>query len=66
MKDFTLNAQSHIIADILEHLQNGMIGMAVARAYNYEVKGDTIYFTHKGEIELSPADFFWFGYLTKD
>lgn len=66
MKEFKINAQSHIIADIIQHLNNGMMGMAIARDWSYRVKNNTIYFTLKEGCEVKPEDLFWFGYLTKD
>ena len=64
MKDFKRNAQDHIIDDILSHLENGTIGQGIARKYNYERKGNNLYFTLKAGEEIDPADIFWFGYLT--
>jgi len=66
MTKFKISAQSHIIADVIQHLNFGMTGMGIARSWNYEVIKNTIYFTLKEGCEVNPEDLFWFGYLTKD
>lgn len=66
MKTFRINAQGHIIDDIIEHLENGHAGMGIARDWDYTRDNDTLIFTLKEGSEVKPADLFWFGYLTKD
>ena len=64
MDNFTLNAQDHIIEDILSHLKNGSMGQAVARKFNYNRVGNNLYFTLKPGEEVNLSELFWFGYLT--
>lgn len=66
MKEFKINAQSDIIDDIISHLEGGSMGMAVARKFSYERKGDTLYFTLKPGQEPELSEIFWFGYLTNN
>ena len=62
--NFKINAQSYIINNILSHIKNGHMGIAFAKNWNFERKGNTLYFSLKenGEVDLSVI--FWFGYLT--
>ncbi|TDX86200.1 hypothetical protein [Epilithonimonas xixisoli] len=64
MQNFTINAQDYIIDDIISHLENGTIGQAIARSWNYERKNNTLYFTLKEGAEVRLADLFWFGFLS--
>lgn len=66
MKEFKISAQQHILDDILEHLSNGMMGQAIARDWDYELKNNIIFFTLKEGHEVQLDVIFWFGYLTKD
>lgn len=65
MQKFTINGQKHIIANAVEALENNMMGMSVARSWNYRlVSENTIEFTLKEGEEIKPSDLFWFGYFT--
>lgn len=64
MKDFKINAQEHIIDDIISHLEGGSMGQAVARRFDYKREGNTLYFVLKPGEEPELSEIFWFGYLT--
>lgn len=65
MEKFKINAQEHIIENFIECLENSIIGMGIARSWDYIlIDESTIEFTLKeGEI-VKPADLVWFGYIT--
>lgn len=65
MTNFSINGQDWLINDILDHLKNGIIGIAIAEAYDYKVIGETINFTLKPNKEVNPSLLFWFGFHTK-
>lgn len=64
MKEFKISGQGYIIHDIITHLNNGHMGMAIARNWNYRVRKNTIYFTLKEGHKVDFESLFWFGYLT--
>lgn len=65
MEKFTLNAQEHIIRNILESLENSIAGMGIARSWEYKcISERTIEFILKEGEEIKPSDLFWFGYYT--
>lgn len=67
MKEFTINAQEYIIAEILEHLEHGVIGKGIARSWDcIKIDDSNLKFILKPEATINPADLFWFGYLTPD
>lgn len=63
---FTISQQANIIDEVIEHLQDGTLGMAVARSWDYERKGNKITFTLKEGCSVDLETIFWFGYFTKD
>ncbi|AZA90936.1 Uncharacterised protein [Chryseobacterium nakagawai] len=65
MQKFTINGQKHIIVNVIDALENNMMGMSVARSWNYELISETtIEFTLKEGETVKPSDLFWFGYFT--
>lgn len=66
MKEFTISQQTDIIDAVMEHLENGMMGIAVAKDWDYQRKGNTVSFKLKEGHEINLDVIFWFGYFTKD
>lgn len=66
MKEFKIYQQPNIIDDIMQHLTEGCMGIAIAHDWNYERTGNTIHFTLKEGHEINLDAIFWFGYFTKD
>lgn len=66
MKKFKIFQQTNIIDDIMQHLKNGCMGMAIARDWDYERTGNTITFTLKEGHEINLDAIFWFGYFSKE
>ncbi|MGG7468696.1 hypothetical protein [Chryseobacterium arthrosphaerae] len=65
MKKFRLNAQDHIIKDIIECLECSIIGQGIAISWDYTlISENTIEFTLKEGKEVVLKDIFWFGYIT--
>jgi hypothetical protein len=68
MKEFKINAQTHIIDEICEALECSHIGFAVKDCWTIERKnfgyGSTLYFTLKEGKLVQPDVLFWFGYFS--
>lgn len=64
MTEFTLSQQKDIIDDIIDHLENGMMGLAIARDWNYQREGNIINFKLKEGHTVNLETIFWFGYFT--
>lgn len=64
MNQFKITAQDYILAQILEHLEHGIMGQAIAREWDYELRQNVIYFTLKEGGVVKLDDLFWLGYLT--
>jgi hypothetical protein len=66
MTEFKINGQDWLIDDILNHLENGSIGIAIADKFEVERKDNTLYFKLKPDKDIDLSLLFWFGYHTKD
>lgn len=64
MKNFKITQQTDIIDDLMEHLINGMMGIAMAHDWDYERSGNTIHFNLKEGHEMKLDVIFWLGYFT--
>ncbi len=65
MENFRINAQESIINNILEALENSILGQGIASNWDYELLNEkTIEFNLKEGKTFRIADIFWFGYIT--
>ncbi len=68
MNSFKINAQTHIIDEICEALENCHMGIAILHDWTMErknfEKSSTLYFTLKEGKEIKPDVLFWFGYFS--
>ena len=66
MTEFKVFQQTSVIDDLMSHLKNGVMGMAMARDWDYERKGNFVYFKLKPRHEMKLDVIFWLGYFTSD
>jgi hypothetical protein len=65
MKKFRINAQEHIIKNVIECIQCSILGQGFAISWHYELLNEsTIEFTLKEGKEAKFSDVFWLGYFT--
>ena len=65
MEEFKINGQDWLINDILDHLKNGSIGIAISDKFEVSRINNTLYFKLKTGKEIDLSLLFWFGYHTK-
>lgn len=64
LTEFKIFQQTDIIDNLMSHLENGMMGIAMVNDWDYERIGNTVYFKLKPDGEIKLDVLFWFGYFT--
>ena len=62
--EFKIFQQTNIIDNLMEHLTDGTMGIAIANDWDYERKGNTVFFKLKPGRKVKLDVLFWFGYFT--
>ncbi len=66
LTEFEIFQQTDIIDNLMSHLENGTMGMALARDWDYERKGNFVYFKLKPGHTIKLDVLFWFGFFTNE
>ncbi|OPB87827.1 hypothetical protein [Elizabethkingia occulta] len=66
MTEFTISQSSSVIDEFVIHLENGHMGAAMLRNWDYKREGNHLYFTLKEGGKIILSDLVWFGYITNN
>lgn len=64
--EFKIFQQTDIIDDLMSHLENGGMGLAMAADWDYERIENVVYFKLKPGHEIKLDVLFWFGFFTNN